>query len=138
MLNKQIDLKNGYNDNLTGKVIDKVAFNRNRLYSDEEQLIITFTDNTYIAVSIEYDDLNKEHYIENLCPLNILSYSKPPCRVLSDGTVIFDTHIKQQLDLNIIEPIPDDTIKNIIEEHNKCEVEREYHLYLKLKEKFEK
>lgn len=138
MLNKQIDLKNGYNDNLTGKVIDKVAFNRNTLYSDENQLIITFTDNKYIAVSIEYDDVEREHYIDNLCPLNILSYSKPPCRILSDGSVVFDTYIKQQLDLNIIEPIPDDIIKNIIEEHKKREEDRDYQLYLKLKEKFEK
>ena len=46
---------------LKGKTIEKTSLHTSMNHSDENHLVITFTDGTYISVVIEYDDY---HYLD--------------------------------------------------------------------------
>ena len=65
---EHILIPEGISDKLKGKTIEKTSFHPSMNHSDENHLVITFTDGTYISVAIEYDD---DHYLEQyITPLS--------------------------------------------------------------------
>lgn len=53
---EQILIPEGVSDKLKGKMIEKTSFYVSKDDSDENHLVITFTDGTYIDVVIEHDE----------------------------------------------------------------------------------
>ena len=62
---EHILIPEGISDKLKGKTIEKTSLHTNMNHSDENHLVITFTDGTYIDVVIEYDD---DHYFDQYIP----------------------------------------------------------------------
>ena len=146
-LNKDYKQISVYNlstyDDLKGKVVDKVAFN-DRGNTDENMFIITFTDKTYVAVGTNYRDIDSgddEPQLENFYVMEPKSLNfgdfRHHCWVGSDGKLEYDRWMRILMDLGIWH-LDDNLVQSIIENNKKCEEEREYQQYLRLKEKFEK
>lgn len=126
-------------DLLKGKVIDKVAFNNNSEYEDQHQLIITFTDKTYIAIGLEYDH-DKDMYVLDDIPImepECVNEGRLDTHVNSEGKLVFDKNWQQLIDLGIYD-VSIEEVEQKIAEHDKRQEEREYEQYLRLKAKFEK
>lgn len=125
-------------DDLNDKVVDKIAFNNNTIYDDQQQLIITFTDKTFIAIGIEYCDDGDKYILDDLY------VSDPECinngcldtHINKNGKLVFDKNFQQIIDLGIYD-ISIEEVEQRIAERKKKEEEREYTQYLRLKEKFE-
>lgn len=122
---------------LNGKIIDKCSL-VNGQYNDEKQLIITFDDDTYICIGLDRNDNSDTYDLVN-------DYIVPPksyaCGVPHyfdyKGKLRFKQFIQRQIDLKLI-TVTEDEIAKILSEKQKAEEEREYQLYLKLKEKYDK
>lgn len=80
---EQIQIPNGLSDKLKGKTIEKTSFYVNRDNSDENHLVITFTDGTYIGVVIEYDD---DYYLAENMP-EISLYNADAIGYISGGRI---------------------------------------------------
>lgn len=126
-------------DLLKNKVVDKVAFTNTGEY-DTHMCIITFTDKTFIALGVVYDDegdprLGNEVIIEpqNWNSGNFRLYM----HVDSNNKIIYRPYIRILRDLNIWQ-FTDEEELAIIEKHKKDKEDYEYKEYLRLKEKFEK
>lgn len=134
---KQIIIKPGISEDLSGKTVKGIAFHVNRFYSDENQVIITFTDNTFIAFGIEKDEDDFMLVNNHFPPLE--SYGTyPPHKVDANGNVCFEDYIQQQINLGVVLPMSKERLKQLVDDYNKEQRERDRQQYLRLKEMFEK
>lgn len=132
---KQIYLRSGYNNELNGKVIDKVSFYFDGKNCTTGELLITFTDNTYILLSPQWDNEEAEYTLQNdyIQPLNELS--SHPGYVI-DNEFHWDGQFQRYIDCGIVE-FDENIMKGWVEAAKKRAEEYEYQQYLKLKEKYE-
>jgi len=125
-------------DLLKDKVVDKVAFTNTGSY-DTHMCIITFTDKTFIALGIGYDD-EEEPKLGNEIIIEPQNWNSGNFRLYmhvdSDNKIIYCPYIRILRDLNIWQ-FTDEEELAIIEKHKKDKEDYEYKEYLRLKEKFE-
>ena len=136
---KQIPL-NGYRqpyDVLRGKVVKDIAFN-NIGDSSEHQLIITFTDNTFIGIELRYDDDDRENVMDDFCFMDPEHINNGCLDVWVDGDekMHLDRNFQQLVDIGLWD-VDIKEVEKLRNERKKKEEEREYKEYLRLKEKFE-
>ena len=130
---KHILIPKGVSDTLKCKTIEKTSFHANTNDADENHLVITFTDGTYISVIIEYDG---DSYLDEYIPA--LSWYNPDAiGCVSGGKFHYRKHIKQLIDIGVVNPIDENIIKEKILENNMKQELREYAQYEVLKKKFE-
>lgn len=123
----------GISDKLKGKTIEKTSLHTSMNDYDENHLVITFTDGTYISVVIEYDS---DYYLDQYIPA--LSWYNPDAiGCISGGKFHYRKHIKQLIDVGVVKPIDENVLKEKILENNKKQELREYAQYEVLKKKFE-
>ena len=136
--NLEIDMEHilipeGISDKLKGKTIEKTSFCVNRDYSDENHLVITFTDGTYISVVIEYDD---DHYLDQyITPLSCYNADAIGC--VSGGKFHYRKYFKQLVDIGAVKPLDENILKEKILDKERLDELREYAQYEKLKKKYE-
>jgi len=138
------DFKAGNYNALSGKVVDKVAFTNTDGY-DIQMIIITFTDKTFIAAGVDYNDSDgrkDEPMLENhwiLPPQNVNGgdYSAHSWVDNSSGKLRFEEWINILRDLDIWK-FTDEDAKAIMDKNAQQKEELEYKQYLLLKEKYEK
>lgn len=123
----------GVSDKLKGKIIEKTSFYPSMNDADENHLVITFTDGTYISVVIDYDD---DYYLNEYIPA-LSMYSPDAIGYISGGKFHYRRHIKQLIDIGVVKPIDEDILKEKILEDNMKQELREYAQYETLKKKFE-
>ena len=130
---EQILIPEGISDKLKGKTIEKTSFYVNRGDADENHLVITFTDGTYISVVIDYDD---DYYLSDyIHALN--SYSADDIGYISGEKFHYKKYFKQLIDIGAVKPLDEDILKEKILENEMKQELREYAQYEKLKKKFE-
>lgn len=125
---------------LSGKTVDKAAYNYDSEDLDKNQFIITFTDGTYVSIGISKRDgyLLTEHVLDNKPIVPLESYDPyPDFYVDANGGIHLTHDVRQQIALGIIEPLSIETIKELLEAEKRKTREREYAQYLRLKAKFE-
>lgn len=132
---RHITLKEGYNTNLEGKVIDKVSLYRDCINCVCGELLITFTDNTFILLSPQWEEDIDEYILQDDYIQPISERSSIPGYV-QDGKFRWDSQFQRYIDCGIVE-FDTDIIKEWIEDAEKMREEREYAEYLRLKKKFE-
>ena len=130
---KQILLTEGISDKLKGKTIEKTSFYANMCDADENHLVITFTDGTYISVAIDYDD---DYYLSNCIP-SLDVYNANTLGYISEGKFHYRKYFKQLIDIGAVKPLDENILKEIILENSMKEELREYAQYENLKKKFE-
>ena len=130
---EHISIPKGISDELKGKTIKKTSFYVSRNDADENHLVITFTDGSYISLTIDYDG---DYYLDEYMPAVSL-YNADAIGYVSGGKFHYRKHIKQLIDIGVVKPLDEDILKEKILK-NKLEQElREYAQYEKLKEKYE-
>lgn len=134
---RQIIIKPGISEDLSGKTVKGIAFHVNRFDSDENQVIITFTDNTFIAFGIEKDEDDFMLVNNHFPPLECYG-TYPPHKVDANGNVCFEDYIQQQINLGVVLPMSKERLKQLVDDYNKKQRERDRQQYLRLKEMFEK
>lgn len=122
---------------LSGKVVDKVGFANEP--GEQNLLVITFTDKTYISLSIERDD-DEHYYLENdwmarVGPGNVNGGIQDHW-IDSQGKLHFDRYVQCLIDTGIWN-VTEEEVEKLIKERDKHYEETEYAQYLRLKEKFE-
>lgn len=138
---KVIKLNNRINEDLRGKVVDKVAFYSTAEDEEMNHLIIKFTDETFIAIGIDTDYYDDGRY--SLCNANFREcedYRKydRPFRLNTDrSNFVMDEYLKQRVDMGVINDITLERVRELYDEEIKENERREYLKYLELKEKFE-
>ena len=130
---EQIQIPKGLSDKLKGKTVEKTSFYANMCDADENHLVITFTDGTYISVVIDYDD---DYYLSENIPKLIWHNADTLGYVLGEK-FHYKKYFKQLIDIGVAEPIDKNILKEIILENNMKEELREYAQYENLKKKFE-
>lgn len=135
MIKKQILLDLGYNNNLEGKVIDKVSFVTNEQNYDENQLLITFKDDSYIMVCIGLSD--GEPVFENGYAMDLNHYGIIPHYINSEGKVCFEPYIKYQIEQGVVEPMTEEELDALLSEKKRQFYDQRYKQYLELKKEFE-
>lgn len=130
---EHILIPKGVSDKLKGKTIEKTSFHTSMNDADENHLVITFTDGTYISVIIEYDS---DSYLEEYIPA-LSFYNIDALGYISGGEFHYRKHIKQLIDIGVVNPIDENILKEKILENNMKQELREYAQYERLKEKFE-
>ena len=138
-MKRQIFIKEGVHSDLAGKTVNEVAYSCNHSNYDENQVIITFTDNSYLAFGIErYLDgedfiLANNHFPPLECYANY-----PPHWIDKEGNIRFANYIQQQIDLGVVAPMTKERLEQLIKEHCDKQRERDYQQYLRLRKIFEK
>jgi hypothetical protein len=136
--NLKIDMEHmlipeGISDKLKGKTIEKTSLHTSMNNSDENHLVITFTDGTYISVVIEYDDT---HYLDQyITPLSC--YNADAIGYISGYEFHYRKYFKQLVDIGAVKPLDENILKEKILENNMKQELREYARYEELKKKFE-
>lgn len=130
---EHILIPKGVSDKLKGKTIEKTSFHPSMDDSDENHLVITFTDGTYISVVIESDN---DYYLGEYIPALSL-YNSEGLGYISGGEFHYRKHFKQLIDIGVVKPIDENILKEKIFEYNKKQELREYAQYEALKKKFE-
>lgn len=134
---KQIFVLPGISNDLSGKTVKEIAFHLGRYHMDENQVILTFTDDTFIAFGIERDEDDIMLVNNHFPPLE--SYGiYPPHKVDANGNVCFEDYIQQQINLGVIKPMSEERLKQLVEDYNNKQRERDRQQYLRLKEIFDK
>ena len=123
----------GISDELKGKTIEKTSLYTNRDNSDENHLVITFTDGTCISVVIDYDD---DYYFEQYIPA-LTWYNADSIGYISGDEFHYRKYFKQLIDIGAVKPLDENILKEKILESNMKDELREYAQYEKLKKKFE-
>ena len=128
---------------LKGKIIDKISLASDNKSYDMNELIITFTDKTYIA--FEIDDVSEDYESERR-PILSNSFIHDPicydggnfsCHIkVRDGELRFDPLIENRIKLGLWKLTMEEAQK-IIEDDKRRHEEYEYKNYLRLKKKFE-
>ena len=130
---KHISIPEGISDELKGKTIEKTSLHTSMNNSDENHLVITFTDGTYISVIIEYDN---GHYLDQYIPA-LSCYDADCVGYISEGEFHYRKYFKQLIDIGAVKPLDENILKEKILEKNMKDELREYAQYEKLKKKFE-
>lgn len=132
---KHIRIPNGISKELKGKTIEKTYFNSDNYDEYNNVLIIQFTDGDYICVTIDYDEDNYL-YDGKLFPLsegNTTQYG----HLDKNNNFVYYEHYRNLFEMGVLEPIPNDAVRDLILRREKEEEKREYNRYLQLKERFE-
>lgn len=132
---KHIRIPNGISKELKGKTIEKTYFNSDLYDESHNVLTIQFTDGDYICVTIDYDEDNYL-YDGKLFPLsegNITEYGY----LDKNNNFVYYEHYRNLFKMGVLEPIPNDAVRDLILRREKEEEKREYNRYLQLKERFE-
>lgn len=131
------------NELCNGKTIENIRFSTDGSHTTNF-LIITFTDKTYIAIGIDYDEdecQNYDPYLKNyfLQPTynsNIIKDIVEKYSYIKDGKLCFVRWVEYLRELNLLN-INKREIQNIINQKRNKEESILYEQYLKLKEHFE-
>ena len=119
---------------IIGKTIKDISFT-NGNYENAPQLIITFTDDTYIFLNAMEDEDSLRPYFEN----GFVDHKYLPGSVCVDdkGNKFFKyrKNIEEQIRLGLLLPDREKELMKIQKQEEQIR-EREYELYLKLKEKY--
>ena len=130
---EHILIPEGISDKLKGKTIEKTSFYVNRNDVDENHLVITFTDGSYISLMIDYDG---DYYLDEYIPA-ISLYNADTVGYISGGKFHYRNYFKQLIDIGVVKPLDEDILKEKILEKNMKEELREYAQYESLKKKYE-
>lgn len=129
-------------DVLKGKVIDKISLAEDRRSYDMNELIITFTDKTYIAFEIEYvsEDHESERspVISNSWVMDSECFNSGNfhCHIsVRDGELRFDQMIENRIKLGLWKLTMEEAQQRIKDDAHKQD-EWDYKAYLRLKKKF--
>lgn len=138
---EQIKLQSGIveNDVLSGKVVREVGFLRTMTDHDDNQLIITFTDDTYIHIGIDKNDFLNcvDYYLENIVirPLHVF-HNMDDCYV-KDDKVVYSPRRSMQIEMGVHPHIDEQALVKAVNDKKEKEFQEEYQTYLRLKAKFE-
>ena len=130
---EHISIPKGVSDKLKGKTIEKTSFYASMNNTDENHLVITFTDGTYISVVIEYDD---NYYLDEYIPA-LSYYNADAIGYISGDEFHYRQYFKQLIDIGAVKPLDENILKEKILENNMKQELREYARYEELKKKFE-
>lgn len=130
---EHILIPEGISDKLKGKTIEKTSFCVNRDDADENHLVITFTDGTYISVVIEYDN---NHYLDEYIT-GLMYYDANAIGYVSNGEFHYRKYFKQLIEIGALKPLDENILKEKILEKERLDELRQYAQYEKLKKKFE-
>ena len=121
-------------NSVIGKTIKDISFT-NGNYENAPQLIITFTDDTYIYLNAMEDEDSLRPYFEN--GIVDLKYLPGSVYVDDKGNKFFRyrKNIEEQIRLCLIKPDREKELMKIQKQEEQF-MKREYELYLKLKEKY--
>ena len=127
---------------LEGKVVDKVSIVQDKTYSDQNEVLITFKDKTFIALSLDdraSDDCVDYHYVienEYVCHPSCYNNGKLDHTVNTDGTIRFFPKVQRRIDLGIWN-VTEEEVQKLIAEYEKRSEQYEFQQYLRLKKKFD-
>lgn len=130
---EHILIPEGISDKLKGKTIEKTSLHISMNKSDENHLVITFTDGTYISVVIEYYD---DYYLDQYIPA-LSCYDADDIGYISEGEFHYRKYFKQLIDIGVVKPLDENILKEKILDRERRDELREYAQYEKLKKKFE-
>lgn len=130
---EHISIPEGISNKLKGKTIKKTSFYANRNDVDENHLVITFTDGTYISLMIDYDG---DNYLDEYIPA-LSCYSPDAIGYISGGKFHYRNYFKQLIDIGAVKPLDENVLKEKILEKNMKDELREYAQYEKLKKKYD-
>lgn len=126
------------NNTIIGKTIKDISYVSGE-HNAESQLIITFTDNTYIYLTTSIDEYD-DSIFRNGQVIPLSNYSHLPGNIVvnKDGDKTFEYRyvIKEQIRLGLIKPDREKELEKI-KAYEECSNKKEYSLYLELKKKFE-
>lgn len=132
---KHIYIPDGVSKVLKGKTIEKTYYHRDFYDSSMNALIIQFTDGEYINIAIDIDDdyfLNDNKFVP-LDEDHISTYG----RIDKNNNFVYYEHYRNLFEMGVIEPIPNDFVRDEILRREQEEEKREYNRYLQLKARFE-
>lgn len=140
---KQINLTRDQENNkiIAGKTVKDISYIAESSTTDT-QLIITFTDNTYIYLTTTIDEY-AETMFRNGQVIPLENYVWFPANVVIDKdgnkTIKYRYAIEEQIRLGIVKPNKEKELAKIkeYEESKERSNKRDYELYLELKKKFE-
>lgn len=130
---EHILIPEGISDKLKGKTIEKTSFHPSMNNSDENHLVITFTDGTYISVVIEYDN---DYYLDQYIPA-LSCYNADAIGYISEGEFHYRKYFKQLIDIGAVKPLDENILKEKILDRERLDELREYAQYEKLKKKYD-
>lgn len=128
--------------NMSGKVIKDMVITYKAGDDDYNRVIITFDDNTYIALGIHHAEKNdvEFNYIANDFMLPDDTWKRVACEHIykddKTGEYKLYDYMQALIDIGLYDFTAED-IRQAKEIRDKESEEREYQYYLKLKEKFE-
>lgn len=122
------------NNSIIGKTIKGISFT-NGNYENAPQLIITFTDDTYIYLNAMEDEDSLRPYFEN--GLVDHKYLLGSVCIDDKGNKFFRyrKNIEEQIRLGLIKPDREKELMKIQKQEEQSR-KREYELYLELKKKY--
>ena len=129
---EHILIPEGISDKLKGKTIEKTSLHISVNDYDENHLVITFTDGTYISVIIEYDS---DYCLDQLIPA-LSCYSADAIGYISGGEFHYRKYFKQLIDIGAVKPLDENILTEKILDKERLDELREYAQYEKLKKKF--
>ena len=130
---EHILIPGGISDKLKGKTIEKTSLHTSMYHYDENHLVITFTDGTYISVVIEYDN---NYYLDQYIPA-LSCYSADVVGYISEGEFHYRKYFKQLIDIGAVKPLDENILKEKILDRERLDELREYAQYEKLKKKYD-
>lgn len=135
----RIVLDGGIHKTLYGKIVDTYAFSKGyENFEESSQLIIKFTDGTFICVGIETDEYDCCNYtLNNKYCAELSQYHSIPHHIDINGKFHLAEYIREQIEMGVIEPMSDEKIVEIMNEEMEERRKNRYKQYLKLKEEFE-
>ena len=141
---KQISLTRDQENNkiIAGKTVKDISYICGESII-EPQLIITFTDDTYIYLTIYMDEYAETRF-KNGQVIPLKNYVCLPVNVVIDKdgnkTIKYRYDIEEQIRLGLVKPDREKELEKIKEykESKERSNKREYELYLTLKKKYEK
>ena len=126
------------NNSIIGKTVKGISFTN----GNYAQLIITFTDHTYIYLTASIDEYNDSMF-RNRKAVTLQDYSHLPGNIVvnenGDKTFKYRYDIEEQIRLGLVKPDREKELSQIkeYEESKEISKKREYELYLELKKKYE-
>lgn len=138
---KQIKLQSGIveNDILSGKVVREVGFLRTMTDHDDNQLIITFTDDTYIHIGIDKIDVLNcvDYHLENIVIHPLYAFHNMDDYYVMDDKVVYGPRRSMQIEMGVHPHIDEQALVKAVNDKREKEFQEEYQAYLRLKAKFE-
>lgn len=129
------------NNTIIGKTIKDISYVSGE-HNIDSQLIITFTDNTYIYLTASIDEYNDSMF-RNGQVVPLQNYSCLPGNIVAnengDKTFEYRHAIKEQIRLGLVKPDREKELSQIKEHEESKEISnrRDYELYLELKKKYD-